>query len=261
MNPKKSPGSRPLSPLVSRVLKTAGVVITLAALLDIVILSFPYQPLERQWQIDAVTALVDRGVVPLVGLALFLTGFWVDSNAGIAIERKQMAQDPRFWACLLASLLGLAYVLVFPLHLNNVRLEHQNAMEQVSQQVANAETELSTRLQGEIASQRQQINQLVSASDEQISQLQDSGQLTAEQAALVRRFKSDPNTIEPFLQQREQELQTQAQTEIAVRKQEIESSTKTEALKSGLRVGIGSLLLAIGFITMGWLGLRNLRQV
>lgn len=259
MTSKKISSSQSVPLLVARILKTVGIVITVAALLDMLISPMPYQFADRQWQIDLVTAVVDRGIVPLVGIVLFLTGFSLDGAT--QVERRALWQDPRFWACILASLLGLVYVLAFPLHLNNVRLSNQTAVEQVNQQATQAETELNERLTTEIESRRQQINQLLTATDEQISQLTQNGQLTQEQADLIRQFKQDPKSVEPFLKKQEGELRTQLQTEIGTRKQQAQDSRKTEDLKSGLRIGLGSLLLATGFIIVGWTGLRNLRQM
>lgn len=259
MTSKKVSNSRSVSSLIAHILKTVGIVVTLAALLDMFLLPMPYQLGERQWQIDFVTAFVDRGIVPLIGLVLFLTGFAVDGSSGG--ERKAAWQDPRFWAFILASVLGVAYVLMFPWHLNNVRLANQSAIEAVNQRATQAETELSERLQSEIESRRQQINQLITASDDQIDQLTQGGQLSQEQANVVKQFKTEPSSVEPFLKQQGEELQTQLQTEIALRKKQAQESQRTEDLKSGLRIGIGSLLLAIGFSIVGWTGLRNLRQM
>ncbi|NJO77069.1 MAG: hypothetical protein HC827_00135 [Cyanobacteria bacterium RM1_2_2] len=258
MTSKKLSSSRPVSSLIAHILKTVGIVITLAALLDMFLLPIPYQLAEQQWQINFVTAFVDRGIVPLVGLVLFLTGFAVD---GSSVERKAAWQDPRFWAFILASVLGVAYVLMFPFHLNNVRLANQSAIETVNQQATQAETELNERLQSEIEARRQQISQLLTASDDQIAQLVQGGQLTQEQAEVVKRFKAEPQSVEPFLKQQGEELQTQLQTEIGLRKKQAQEARRTEDLKSGLRIGIGSLLLAIGFSIVGWTGLRNLRQM
>jgi hypothetical protein len=258
MTSKKVSSSRPVPAIIAGILKTVGVVLTLAALFDILILAMPYQFGDRQWQIDLVTSLSERGIVPLVGIVLFLTGFAV--NGWSDQEKKPLWQDPRFWACLLASLLGLLYVLAFPFHLNNVRLANQSAVEQVNQQATQAETDLNKQIDTEITSRRQQINQLMTASEDQLDQLIKNGQLTQPQADLIKRFKSNPNEVEPFLKKQSDELRTQLQSEIGARKQKAQDSRKTDDLKSGLRVGIGNLLLAVGFITVGWLGLRNLRQ-
>ncbi|MGL6139751.1 MAG: HpsJ family protein, partial [Planktothrix sp.] len=53
-------------------------------------------------------------------------------------------------------------------------------------------------------------------------------------------------------------LPTQLSTQIRDRKQELETQAKTQSLKSSLRTGISSLLLAIGYITLGWTGLKGL---
>jgi hypothetical protein len=257
----KKLSSRPVSVLVSRTLKIVGIVVILAALIDIFILPMPYQITDRQWQINFVAGVVDRGIVPLIGVVLFLTGFWVDSNADTVSDRKKLWQDPRFWALVFSSVLGLIFLLLFPLHLNNVRLGHQEAVQQVNQQIADAEKQLNGQLQTEVDSRRQQINQLVSATDDQIKQLVQGGQLTQNQADLIRKFKADPKSVEPFLKQQEEELRTKVQTEVGIRREEAQKTTTTEALKSGLRVGLSSLLLAIGYIVVGWTGLRNLRQM
>ena len=260
MNLKKS-SSRPLSTLASRALKTAGVVVTLAALLDMFILPVPYQFMERQWQINFATQMVDRGIVPLVGIALFLTAYWVDSLAGGTPERKRLWQDPRFWACVLSSILGLLFLLLFPLHLNNVRLGNTEVIGKLNEQATQAQTQLDTRLQAEVQSQRQQITQLLGATDEQLNELVQAGRLTKEQSDLVRKFKADPKSLDTFIKQREDELRNQLQTQLGTQKEQQQSNIKNEALKSGLRVGISSLLLAIGFIVIGWFGLRSLSQL
>jgi hypothetical protein len=259
MTSKRLSSNRSVEFQIARMLQIAGFVITLAVLFDILITGFPYQLADRQWQIDFVTAIVDRGIVPLVGIVLFLTGCGLAEPAGEG-RSSILWQDPRFWACVLASVLGLFYVLAFPLHLNNVRAANQTAVEQVNQQATQAETELNERLKTEMDSRRQQISQLLTASDSQIEQLVQGGQLSQEQANAIKQFKANPDSVEPFLKKQEDELRTQLQTELGARKQEAQANRKTLDLKSGIRVGLSSLLLAVGFITIGWTGLRNLRQ-
>jgi hypothetical protein len=258
MTSKKVSSNRSVPDAIAGILKTVGVILTLASLFDILVLAMPYQFGDQQWQIGLVTSLSERGIVPLVGIVLFLTGFAINGSTDYA--KRPLWQDPRFWACLLASLLGLLYVLAFPFHLNNVRVASQGAVEQVTQQATQAETDLTKQIDTEITSRRQQISQLMTANDDQIAQLVKNGQLTQEQATLVKGFKANPSSVEPFLKKQADELRNQLQTEIGTRKQKAQDSRKTDDLKSGLRVGIGCLLLSIGFITVGWLGLKNLRQ-
>jgi hypothetical protein len=249
------------SALVSRILKTVGVVIILATLFDIGIGAIPYTLTDRQWQIGFTTSLVDRGIVPMVGIVLFLTGFWIDGNSESDSERKSLFADPRFWVLAFSSFLGAIYLMLFPLHLSNVGWSNQQALEQISQKAKQAETELGNQLNTEVNSQRSQISQLISATDEQLGQLVTNKQISEEQAGLIRKFKADPKTVEPFLNKRIEETKTQLQTRIATEKLAAEKKAKTESLKSGLRIGISSLLLAAGFITIGWTGLRNIGRL
>lgn len=244
------------SPLASQALKVVGVVITLAALLDILVLPIPYQPLDRQWQISFVTQVVDRGIVPLVGLALILTSYWLDGLVSNA-NRRGGVFDLRFWALLLASLLGLFYVLAIPLHLNNVRVVNREALTRIETEATQAESQLGSRLDQEVQQQRAQINQLLS-NEELLNQAVQAGQVTQEQASLIQQFQDDPNALDQFINQRVEQLQTQFQTEIGVRREEAQSRARNDSLKLGLRIGLGSLLLAIAYIFIGWTGLRSL---
>jgi hypothetical protein len=258
MRTKSSPTS---SLLVSRTLKTVGVVVILATLIDIAIGAIPYNVLDRAWQIGFTTQLVDRGIVPMVGIVLFLTGCWMDGNSDSPAERKSLFLEPRVWAFIFASIMGAVFLLVFPLHLSNVGWSNQQRLEQISQKAKEAEAQFGTQLSSEIGSQQAQISQLINASDDQLKQLVDGKQLSSEQADLIRKFKSDPKAIEPFLKQKGEEMKTQIQTRIGTEKLQAEKSAQTESLKSGLRIGISSLLLAAGFIVIGWTGLRNLGQL
>lgn len=258
MTSVKAPASRATS-LAALTLKTAGVIVTLVALLDIVILPIPYQFANRQWQIGLVTQFVDRGIVPLVGLALLFAGYWVSHFSGLTTERKPLT-DLRFWGAILASVLGLLYILSFPLHLNNVRVSNTTLQEQVTQEAEQAESQLEQLLTTEVQRQRAQIEQLINASDAQLEQAVQAGIINQEQSNLVRQFKENPESLEPFLTQRVQERRNQGQEEIRTRREQAQQTARNDALKSGLRIGIGSLVLAVGYILIGWTGIRTLSQ-
>jgi hypothetical protein len=261
MSSPKAINRRQLSPLVSLALKTVGVVMILASLLDMIILPMPYNfsgDGSTQWLLSFTTQVVDRGIIPMIGIALLLAGSWVTSDVG-TVSQKKSWQSLQFWALVLSCLLGLLYLLIFPLHLNNVRIDSQQSLAQITQEADQAQTELGTRLNAEVQQQRQQIVQLLE-NEELLEQAIASGQVPEQQAELLRGFRDDPAALDQYIEQRVGELRTQFETEIGTRREEALRAARTEALKSGLRIGISSLLLAIGYIIIGWSGLRALGQ-
>jgi hypothetical protein len=249
--------SRPGSPLVSRTLKVVGVIMILSFLVDTITSLIPFQVSNKPWLIATLTQMVDRGIIPMIGMALLFAAYWFEANSGAGSGRKSW-QDLRLWASILASLLGLIYLIIIFLHPNTVRLNQQQTLDQINQQATQAESQLETRLTTEVNQQRALANQLIAASDDQLNQAVQGGAITQEQATQIRQFKQNPESLDPYLQERAGQLRTQLQTEIRAQRQQTEQAAKTDAIKSGLRVGISSLLLAIGFITIGWTGLKSL---
>jgi flagellar biosynthesis GTPase FlhF len=265
----KATNSRQFSSVAARTLKVVGIILILSALLDGIILSLPGETSEiisRGWQLAAVTVIVDRGMTPLIGIALLLTGFWVDSSTGVSVERRNFWLDLRFWALLISSLLGLIYLLLVPVHLNNTRLELKEALVQVEREAGQAEGQLEAQIKSDQF--KAQIEQLKNQRRSQISALlQDDGKLQQalksqevpkELKAVLEQSKNDPKAVDQFLEQQAQELPNQARNEIRTRRQQKEKELRTRSRNSSLQTGIRSLLLAIGYITVGWTGLRSM---
>ncbi|MFP4410248.1 MAG: HpsJ family protein [Coleofasciculus sp.] len=236
-------------------LKIVGLIMILSSLLDYLILIIPspgVSPLENEWQLNLTTQLVDRGVIPMVGIAFLVTGYWISNNSGGSLpERKSSITDLRFWAFLLSSLLGLLFLLLVPLHFNNVRIQSNQAIEQITQQAQQAETQLETQVQQidtllEDPQQLERLDQAIESGQAQGEQLQRLQALREQLQAL----RQDPEAIAQRTEQ--------AQTQIRSRRQELEQRARTDALKRGIRIGLSSLLLAIGYSIIGWMGLRNL---
>lgn len=247
------------SPFTALTLKVVGLVMIVSALLDFIILAIPFDLLNRAWQLNVTTQLVDRGIVPLVGIALLVAGYWIANNAGISSEPRSSLQDLRFWAFLLASLLGLIFLLLVPLHFNNVRLQSDQTIKQIGQRAEQAETQIEARAQ-QISAQLKdpkgvdQLKQQLSQLDQAIS----GGRVPQEQLAQAQAYKQllqsltqDPNKAIG------QELEA-AKNKIRGDKLNLENRAKTEAWKAGLKTGLSSMLLAIGYIVIGWTGLRSL---
>ncbi|MDJ0736142.1 MAG: HpsJ family protein [Nostocaceae cyanobacterium] len=259
----------------ARTLKVVGIVLILSFLLDFLILLFPFKPTDRGWQISLATALVDRGIVPMVGLGILFAGHWIGTTTDS--ERSQTL-DLRFPALILSSILGLIFLLIFPLHLNNVNQAKNQRVEKIAQDAQQAENQLKTQLsqvqaqlnseqaKARIEEQKKQLKAQFTelVKDEQrYKQALENPQLPEAQKELLRKFKKNPQELDKFIAQQSdpQIIANQRLAQIRVRKEELQETTQQEALKSGLRIGISSLLLSIGYIIIGWTGLKGMGAV
>jgi hypothetical protein len=240
------------SPFTALTLKVVGLIMIVSSLLDFIILAIPFKPLDRAWQLGFTTQIVDRGIIPMVGIALLVAGYWIgNSIGGSSTEPKSSVQDLRFWAFLLSTLLGLIFLLLVPLHFINISKQSDEALKQITQKASQAEVQLDT--------QTKQVDAIVK-DPQKLSELEraiESGQVQGEQLARLQAlreqlqtFKKDPKALK--------EQVAAAQTQIRSGKLEAENRAKTEALKLGLRTGLSSLLLAVGYSAIGWTGLRSL---
>lgn len=261
----KAIDSRPIATLAARTLKLVGLILILAFILDMIILLIPpglpdkASALETiRYQINVVSQAVDRGVIPLVGLGFLFTGLWIDTEANSS--RSGLWQGVGLASAIFASLMGLIFLLAAPLHVNNSWQANDRAREQIKAEADQAEKQLDTRLNQEVGAQRAQINALLENPD-QLNRALDSGQVPGEQAKLLRDFQRDPKALDAFLEKQAKEFRTKLQTEVRTRRVQAEKQAGVEAVKTGFRIGLSSLLLSVCYIIAGWTGLRNLAGV
>lgn len=263
--------SRQPSSIAARTLTIVGLILIVSYLLDTVIVLFPPNFLDRAWQMAFTTQIVERGILPMVGLALLFAGYGIESNSqGPAPNRKPFL-DVKFWSLLLSSFLGLLFLLLFPLHLNNVRLDRNEKLGQIATRANQAELQVksqvgNTDIQKEIEKQQSlvktQLSELIK-DPQKLDEALKSGRVPQEQAELLQRFKQDPQAIDQFVQQQfnAEALSNRELNRIRGNKQQLEEQTKLTSLKSGLQTGISSLFLAFGYMAIGWTGLKNLGYV
>ncbi len=238
----------------------------LSSLLDFIVLSIPFNIGSRAWQIGLATQIVDRGIIPMIGIALLCTGYWVSSNSGLQDNSTSLILDLRFWALLLASLLGLIYLLLFPLHLNNTSIARTEAIERIDQQASQAETQLEARIgsnefKNQVQQRQSQLkNQLTTllGDETRLNEALENEQLPDQVKTLLEQSKDNPQVIDEFLNRQAEQLPTQLLTRIRSRKQELEEQANRNSFKSSLRTGLSSLLLAVGYIMIGWTGLKSM---
>ncbi len=254
--------------LAAQTLKIVGIILIVSSLIDYLILLFPPNFLQRQWQMALTTQLVDRGIIPMVGLALLLAGFGLEGNLSGSYPNRKTLLDGKFWALLLSSFLGLIFLLLFPLHLNNVRLDRTEKLDQINARASQLESQLQTQLnnqdvkkqiEGEQSRLKSQLSQVIE-NEQRLNEALNSPAVPDPVKEVLRKSKEDPNAIDQFVEQRfnTQTLENQQLTQIRGQKEQLMEQTKMTSLKAGLQTGISSLLLAAGYIAIGWSGLKNM---
>ncbi|QSJ18481.1 HpsJ family protein [Nostoc sp. UHCC 0702] len=253
-------------------LKVVGIILILSFFLDFLILSLPFQPTDRGWQINVVTQLVDRGIVPLLGLAMLFVAYWIDEASD---GDRSQAFDLRFPALIIASILGLLFLLFFPLHLNNVNQAKGQVINQINQRANAQENQLKAQLnqlqaqlntdQGkaqleQLRNQRKALLTGILQDEQRYKQITENPQAPAELKDLLKKAKANPQELDKAIDRQFDlpTLQNQQLSLIRSQKEQDEKQAKDNAWKSGLRIGISSLLLSIGYIIIGWTGLRSI---
>ena len=255
--------SSSVSKFTALCLKTVGIILIVSSLLDYITLAIPFQPLNSQWQIAFTGQIVDRGIVPMVGISFMLVGYWIENTVAKTVKSSDFnIKIPVF---ILSLFLGFVFLILVPLHLNNLRLVSSNALSQIEQRAGEAETRISEQYEqlNAISSDPQRLDLLESRIVEldtaigsgqfqgqnlNPQQLQRLGE-TRQQLQNFRELAKNPEALEARLS----ELQTQLRDQ----KVERERRAKTEALKQGIRTGLSSLLLAIGYLVVGWFGIQG----
>lgn len=244
-----------LTPLA---LKTAGAVLILSSLIDLIfMLRFPPENLvleDNTWWLYATNQLVDRGLLPLVGIAFVVAGDWIKIVS--TEDGGDRGNAWRIGTFSLASLLGLIFVLIIPFQLMTTNEIKDRDIKKISTQFVEIEQKIKTNLQ-QIGSQskdkiKEQLKQEIATIDKNIK----DGKVPSEsisnaqaQKAKLESLLADPSKISQESEQNLQQLQKQ--------KKQLETQADERMLKTGVRTSLASLLLAIAYIAIGWTGLRR----
>lgn len=225
-------------------LKIVGSILMLIIGFDFVLRLFFAQFDDLNWQQGFQTELVDRGVIALIGLVLIYLGILITPKPAKSSTEPDFGPNPiadgRFWAFVVASILGFVYLVVIPL----LHFQTTGAMLTKANEGFNAREATATQ---QIQGKQQQLTSI--ANSGQIDELLKSEQVDPAQKQVFSQIKSNPNLIQ---QQAQQELaQVKADKEKAI------AQINNEALVSRLRTEIRSVLIAIAFIAIGWTGLRD----
>ncbi len=232
----------------------------LSSLIDYAVLLFPpvtptnlnpeqLQLLGLQQTVSVTSQLIDRGIIPMVGLAFLFAGFWIDSNSGTT--KKGLSGILQPGALALSVLLGIAFLALTFVNVNSQRLLNQRTLEQISQTATQAETQLKDRSQqvAALAQDSQRLSQLEQALSSGQVQGQQRDQLQAIKQQLEQ-FKQDPKALDQRVKE--------AQTEIRSRRDQTIRQNRQDFIKSSVRSGVSSLLLGLGYLGIAFTGVSGL---
>ena len=218
---------------------------------------FPPQFDNTAWQLNATTQLLDRGIIPLVGMVLLFTGYWIDSNLGNAPRKSSLATDPRFWTCLLSAFLGLVFLITTFLHPNLVVIQRRDALKRLDTEATELTAQMESRLSDEISARRTQADALLN-NEEAFQAAVASGKLDDGTKAQIEQFRKDPEAFNKYWTEQATEAQNRIKTGVGEDQKDKTAQVKTEAVKALIRGILSSILLTIGFVFIGWSGLRRL---
>lgn len=247
------------SPWLALMLKLAGVILILTSLIDYFVLLSTVNFQNSQSVITFTTGMVDRGFIPLVGIMLVFLGLWSESGSSEAGARSSPAL--RLFTLIIASILGLCFLLIVPWHVMTARDAADTQVKQVAEEAAKAETQLDSQVQQLKGQGPQQLEAQLAVLDQAIRE----GKLPPDQLAQaqqkreqLRKLKSDPKALQAEVEAQIGPKRTEELNKIRSRKQELEDQTRGTAMRAALRTGLNSLLLAIAYSIIGWTGLRQL---
>ena len=240
-----------LTPLA---LKTAGAVLILSSLIDLVfMLVFPPENLVLEggrWWLYATSQLVDRGLLPLVGIAFVVTGDWIK-----IVSTEDGGNRNNLWRIgtfSLASLLGLIFVLIIPFQLSTTNDFKSQELKKISTEVTEIEKGIKSNLEQIKAQSKDKIKEQITAIDKELKSAQIQPNRLNDLQVTKSKLEMLLTDPKKFTQESEQNLQ-----QLQKQKQKVETQANERMLKTGVRTSLASFLLAIAYITIGWTGLKR----
>jgi hypothetical protein len=246
------------SPWLSLMLKLSGVILILTSLIDYFILLSTVNFQNSQSVVTFTTGMVDRGFIPLVGIMLIFLGVWAESGSSDTGGRN--SSPLKLFALIIASILGLCFLLIVPWHVITTREASDAQVKQVADEASKARTQLDAQVEQLKGQGAQQLDAQLTVLDQAIKE----GKLPADQLAQaqqqrdkLRKLKADPKALQAEVNAQIAPKLNEEKSKIDSREQELKDQTQGTAMRAALRTGLNSLLLAIAYTIVGWTGLRQ----
>jgi hypothetical protein len=255
----KSPNALLSAPFILRVV---GYILIISSLLDYITLLVTANFQDKQSLALAITQLVDRGVIPMIGLALAIAGAWLEANA-TGTDRAKPFTSLKFWALVISGLLGLLFLMAVPVHFNNTANAADDAVKAMNLKADGAKDQLARQVEqqkvgyGQLVKDPAKIDEKIKEIDEALAtnRIPPEDLPQAQQAQKdLKELKANPGSLDAKIK----EASDKALIQIRDKQQKQEQQIRGEAMKINVKTGLSSLLLAIGYTLISWVGLADM---
>lgn len=239
-----------IAPLAARALRLVGLVLVLSVLIDYGSSLVGANWSEPRWYVTTSSQWIDRGIVPLVGLALWFSGDWLAQQLDpLAVTQQKLV---RAIARIVPLVLSVVFILAVPINLSNAFTSQAQRLEEVQQQAQQQRQALDLQFQGAIAQQKQQLKQLFGTPG-LFEQVKASGQIPADQVDDFEKLVGKPEAdIDRFVDQRAAEAKQQQEAQIAKNQDQQSNTIRREITAATVRTSFLGILLIIGYAGISW---------
>lgn len=269
-SPIKSTMSKSTTPALSApfVLKVVGYVMILSTLIDYATLLFPPKFSDEQWVGSTLIQLVDRGVIPLIGMVFVYLSSYLEGGS-LKPEGRKSLMTGRFAMMILSGLLGLLFLLAVPKHFINTSNVANAAITKIGEESKKQEETIPLQMQQRLAQYQEQFDKAkLESTLKQLGDILASGKnpqtgqnLTPKEMEEGKRQQQDYQKLKDdpsYLEKMAKEAGDKQLLELRDGKMKLEERARAEATKTSIRTGLGSLLLATAFSLISWLGFTEL---
>jgi ABC-type multidrug transport system fused ATPase/permease subunit len=262
-------------------LKLVGFILVFASLLDYLFLLTGLDFKDKPSLVNGIGQLVSQGTIPLVGVALVLTAYWLERLADMPARNSKIS---RLVVLVVAALLGVMFLILAPVHLNSTSQTTQQVRAEVDKKAKDAEGEVEQRIQQRqndltnLVKDPKRLDEQLKQMDEQIKQageeekrLVQAVASKAEPESKLTEFRSqlaqftklaqdlkEIKTNPAALQNKAKESRDEALNEIRAKKQKADEQLSSQPWKASLKVALNSLILSVGYLLISWVGLSEM---
>jgi hypothetical protein len=234
--------------VTSLALKTAGLVLILSTVVNVIFASLPYQLGDINWWAFAGAELLSRGFNPMIGIVFLIVGKWIETLAKEA--GRGSSKNWFFLSAVTSIVFGLVYLAVIPFQVVVANTDRNKMFDQINQELGQKEDEFKAAFN--VLEDKTKSQQQIAAMDQTIKSGQVQGAVLdrlRQEKALYEQLSADPT-------ERKKQF-TKGLGAIVEKRQLATNQVNTNLFKTGIRASLFSLLLAAGHLFIGFTGLRH----